>query len=175
MTSHSFRILTCATALAFAAMYSPPAGAALDAKIEVIDPLETWLEGENWGVYIRVKNAGSEPVFPTWFWLGYRRSSHGGRTLVEPQRDGLMVRRSARPPFPTLSTYLLTLLNYTAAHEIGHLVIDARGAPGWDAEEHSNNTNGSLMRNPPTRDLRNSQFSVEEVRRVNLPGRISVP
>ncbi len=37
--------------------------AAPEAKIEVFDPYETWLEGERWGVYVRVTNTGSEP-FP---------------------------------------------------------------------------------------------------------------
>ncbi len=37
--------------------------AAPEAKVEVFDPYETWLEGERWGVYVRVTNTGSEP-FP---------------------------------------------------------------------------------------------------------------
>ncbi len=40
--------------------------AALDAKVEVIDPYQTWLEGETWGVYIRITNTGDE-AFPLLF------------------------------------------------------------------------------------------------------------
>jgi len=40
--------------------------AELDAKVEVFDPYETWLEGERWGVYIKVTNIGDES-FPLLF------------------------------------------------------------------------------------------------------------
>jgi hypothetical protein len=40
--------------------------AAPDAKVEVFDPHETWLEGERWGVYIKVTNTSDE-AFPLLF------------------------------------------------------------------------------------------------------------
>lgn len=69
---------------------------------------------------------------------------------------------------------LSTVLRYTVAHELGHLIIDARGAPGWDLLEHTGPLNGSLMADPPTRDLEISSFSNQEVMRINLRERASV-
>ena len=48
-------------ALVFSCASCGGAGAALDAKIEVIDPHRTWLEGERWGVFVKVTNTGTEP------------------------------------------------------------------------------------------------------------------
>lgn len=61
-----FLVLRLCIAALVASEYSSRACAALDATIEVVDPYETWLEGERWGVYIKVTNTGDEP-FPLLF------------------------------------------------------------------------------------------------------------
>jgi hypothetical protein len=68
---------------------------------------------------------------------------------------------------------LVKILDYSVAHELGHLVIDARGAPGWSSDEHTNATNGSLMAHPPTMDLGLLRFTPEEIKKINLPNRVS--
>jgi len=66
------------------------------------------------------------------------------------------------------------VLDYSVAHELGHLVVDAAGAPGWTSDEHTNATNGSLMAHPPTMDLGVLDFTVEEISKIDLPNRVSV-
>lgn len=50
-----------AAAVTFAFGMAGDTHAVPEAKIEVFDPYETWLEGERWGVYLRVTNTGDEP------------------------------------------------------------------------------------------------------------------
>lgn len=72
------------------------------------------------------------------------------------------------------STTLRKVLDYAIAHEIGHLVIDAQSANGWTNDEHSNAQNGSVMRSDPVKDLDQLEFTVEELSKINLPGRSSL-